>query len=107
MTVSTAIFNDNSMPSLQSEAEKAIQKGAKICCIVIPMNFKNNYKIIKNFTIKLECVTQVVTEGTLRKKGLQSIATKVLLQMIAKRGNILWVPRISIDLEFSAMLVGF
>ena len=82
MTVSTAIFNDNSMPSLQSEAEKAIQKGAKICCIVM-------------------------TEGTLRKKGLQSIATKVLLQMIAKRGNILWVPRISIDLEFSAMLVGF
>lgn len=49
----------------------------------------------------------MVTEGTLRKKGLQSIATKVLLQIIAKRGNILWVPRISIDLQFSAMLVGF
>jgi hypothetical protein len=70
------------MQSLESEVQRAIDKGAKICCIVM-------------------------TEGTLRKKGLQSIATKILLQIIAKRGNILWVPRLSIDLEFSAMLVGF
>ncbi len=71
------------------------------------MNLKKNYKNIKTYTIGQEIVTQVVTEGTLRKKGLQSIATKVLLQIIAKRGNILWVPRISVELPFSAMLVGF
>lgn len=53
---------------------------------------KNDYKKIKNFTIQLDLVTQVVLDGTLRKKGLQSIATKVLLQIIAKRGNTLWVP---------------
>jgi len=38
-------------------------------------------------------ICQIVTEGTLRKKNLQSIATKVLLQIIAKRGNTLWVPK--------------
>ena len=38
-------------------------------------------------------ICQIVTDGTLRKKNLQSIATKVLLQIIAKRGNTLWVPK--------------
>lgn len=38
-------------------------------------------------------MTQCVVDNTLRKKNLQSIATKLLLQMIAKRGNILWVPK--------------
>jgi hypothetical protein len=33
-----------------------------------------------------------MTDATLRKKNLQSIATKVLLQIVAKRGNTLWVP---------------
>ena len=51
-------------------------------------------------------VTQVVTEGTLRKKNLQSIATKVLLQMIAKRGNTLWVPKHNCDLD-SLMMAAF
>lgn len=55
----------------------------------------------------MECLSQVVVEATLRKKGLQSIATKILLQIVAKRGNILWVPQISVQTDFSAMLVGF
>jgi hypothetical protein len=56
---------------------------------------KNQYKDIKIMTLKHKLVTQVVTENTMRKKNLRSIATKVLLQIIAKRGNILWVPRIT------------
>lgn len=56
---------------------------------------KTKYKDIKNYAVKEEIVTQVVVEQTLRKKGVQSIATKILLQIIAKRGNILWNPRIS------------
>ena len=55
---------------------------------------KSQYKDIKIMTLKNILVTQVVTENTMRKKNLRSIATKVLLQIIAKRGNILWVPRI-------------
>jgi len=35
----------------------------------------------------------MTTEGTLRKQNLRSIATKILLQIIAKRGNTLWVPK--------------
>jgi hypothetical protein len=54
---------------------------------------KNDYKKIKHESItNLHLLTQVVTEGTLRKKNLQSIATKILLQIVAKRGNTLWVP---------------
>ena len=33
-----------------------------------------------------------MVESTLKKKGVMSIHTKILLQMIAKRGNILWAP---------------
>jgi len=49
-------------------------------------------------------VTQVMTEFTLRKKNLQSIATKVLLQIIAKRGNILWVPKTICKIENTILL---
>ena len=37
-------------------------------------------------------LSQFVVENTLKKKGAQSIHTKILLQMIAKRSNILWAP---------------
>jgi hypothetical protein len=47
-----------------------------------------------------------VTESTLKKKNLQSIATKILLQIIAKRGNTLWVPETGQKIE-NAMLLGF
>jgi aubergine-like protein len=56
-------------------------------------------------------LTQFVTDDTLRKKNLQIIATKVLLQIIAKRGrNILWVPRTYNKIEnklVDCMLLGF
>lgn len=41
-----------------------------------------------------------------QKKGFQSIATKILLQMIAKRGNILWVPRPLCKID-NIMLIGY
>ena len=73
--------------------------------IVLPVSLKSSYKSIKIATLKDGVVTQCMTEMTLRKKNLQSIATKVLLQIIVKRGNILWRPTLSMD--FSGMLVGF
>ena len=48
-------------------------------------------------TNKIVC--QIATEGTLRKKNFKSIATKILLQMIAKRGNTLWVPESAMKLD--------
>jgi hypothetical protein len=68
---------------------------------------KTQYKKIKIAAlINTQIICQVVTEGTLRKKNLQSIATKVLLQIIAKRGNTLWVPKSNCKLN-DTMLVAF
>ena len=47
-----------------------------------------------------------MTEGTLKKNGFRSIATKVLLQLIAKRGNTLWVPESTLKLS-GVMLAAF
>jgi len=85
----------------------AVNRGDNICCVVLPGNMKTQYKQLKIAAIKnIEIVSQVVTDITLRKKNLQSIATKVLLQLIAKRGNTLWVPRPTFEIS-KTMLIGF
>ncbi len=67
---------------------------------------KSQYKRIKEAClIENKLVCQVACEATLRKKNAQSIATKILLQIIAKRGNTLWVPKSKANVE-DAMLVG-
>jgi hypothetical protein len=48
----------------------------------------------------------MTTEATIRKKNMMSIATKILLQIIAKRGNTLWVPKVPSNLG-SAMMMAF
>lgn len=65
---------------------------------MIPASLKSQYKTIKKQSIQdQEITTQVVVENTLRKKGFTSVATKILLQIIAKRNNILWAPVITIE----------
>jgi hypothetical protein len=51
-------------------------------------------------------LTQVMNEGLFKKNGFQSIATKILLQILAKRGNTLWVPKPMCTID-NAMLVGY
>jgi hypothetical protein len=51
-------------------------------------------------------LTQIMCDLLLKKNGFQSIATKILLQILAKRGNILWVPKPICKIE-NTMLVGF
>ena len=68
-----------------------------ILMVVIPKNLSTAYPRLKLATYahdrETPLITQFVTDATLRsKKGAQSVHTKLLLQMIAKRGNILWVP---------------
>jgi len=68
-----------------------------ILLIVLPNNLKTAYPKLKQYTLigdqNSQVLTQFVTDGTLRRKsGVQSVHTKLLLQMAAKRGNILWVP---------------
>jgi len=63
--------------------------------IILPNQLKTRYKEIKALALlRNKIICQITTEGTLRKKNLQSIATKILLQIIAKRGNTLWVPKL-------------
>jgi hypothetical protein len=87
--------------------DRALDAGDNICCIIIPNNMKEKYKQIKMSAIcKRELITQIFTDAKLRNKNIQSIATKVLLQIIAKRGNTLWVPTSSQRID-GAMLVAY
>jgi hypothetical protein len=63
---------------------------------IIPANFKHQYKNLKRMLLnsKIERNSQVTVSNTLQKKGFASILTKILLQMTAKIGNKLWVPKI-------------
>lgn len=51
-------------------------------------------------------MTQMVTTKKIFGKGAQSVFTKILLQIIAKRGNTLWVPKAPSQIE-NLMLIGF
>jgi hypothetical protein len=84
---------------VMSGIERALKSfpDANILLVVIPNSLKTAYPKFKLLTLGSDkeqpVLTQFVTDRTLGKKnGAQSVHTKLLLQMIAKRGNILWVP---------------
>lgn len=80
---------------------------ANVFWFIIPPNFKTQYKSIKRLCLKtgIEKVSQVCVTSTLQKKGMASILTKILLQMAAKVGNKLWVPKVSQKLQNSGVLL--
>ena len=75
------------------------EKKCNMIMLVLPNHMKTVYPALKKATLMTskgrEIITQCVLDSTLRKKGAQSIHTKLLLQMAAKRGNILWAPTYS------------
>ncbi len=76
---------------------------------IIPPNYKSQYKHIKRLTLKanVQKISQITVTSTLQKKGFASICTKILLQMVVKIGNKLWVPKLSSRLEgLGVMLIG-
>lgn len=93
---------------IQSLLQKAAEKDyCNVCFIVLPNQFKNQYKAIKTQAlIENRMVCQVALDSTLRKKSVQSICTKILLQIIAKRGNTLWVPQCNGKLR-TTMIIAF
>jgi len=64
---------------------------------ILPANSKQLYKTIKKITLNgpYQKPTQFSLTSTLAKKNFNSIFTKILLQMAAKIGNKLWVPKLS------------
>ncbi len=92
---------------IRSMKNMKIDKGCNAILAVIPNFMKNDYKKIKKaLTLEDGVVTQVLTEGKFRTKTAQSIFTKVLLQILAKRGNTLWVPETTSGVK-NVMLAGF
>ena len=80
---------------------------SNIFWFIIPSSFKTQYKNIKRLCLKagVEKFSQVSVTNTLQKKGMASILTKILLQMAAKVGNRLWVPKVSQKLQNSGVLL--
>jgi hypothetical protein len=84
------------------------KKDYNIYLIVLPNSLKTSYKKIKKIClIDLKLNSQIVTQYTLQREEFNWIATKVLLQMAAKIGNTLWIPRFMQSLRnIKIMLVG-
>lgn len=83
----------------------ADKEDCNICLIILPNSLRTQYKKVKaEALVHHKIICQVTTEATLKKKNLQSIATKILLQIIAKRGNTLWVPRCPQGLPATMMM---
>lgn len=75
--------------------------------LIIPNNFKTNYSAIKKMILRngIERNSQVSLLSTLQHKNFNSIMTKILLQMAAKVGNKLWLPRVSNKLPGSGVMM--
>ena len=101
-TINERLSKDN----INHKVRKAVESDCNICLIVIPGNMKNDYKFIKQNSLQFKIPTQVVHEQKVNSKNSRTIATKVLLQMIAKRGNTLWAPKGLSTLK-DTMLCGF
>lgn len=78
------------------ESEQSKEK-CNLFWFILPNNFRDRYSEIKKMVLKsgIEKNSQVCLTSTLLKKGFNSILTKILLQIAAKVGNKLWVPKIS------------
>lgn len=85
-------------------ALRGVEKGVRgegrssnMCWFIIPPSFKHHYKALKRMCLRegVEMNSQATLTTSLLKKNSQAIFTKVLLQMAAKVGNRLWVPRVS------------
>lgn len=92
-------FNDSkqALKNIESAITKECENGsANMFWFIIPPSFKTYYKNLKQFTLKAGVGrnSQFAVTSTLQKKGMASILTKILLQMAAKVGNKLWVPKV-------------
>ena len=94
---------NRSLNNYLSAVERALGRypDTNILLIVIPAGMKSSYPALKQKTLGMckgddkqypRVISQFVVESTVGK-GM-SVHTKLLLQMIAKRGNILWVAQL-------------
>ena len=77
--------------------------------IIIPNQFKSGYRKIKKFSlIEHKVLTQLVCESmVINNKNNVTIFGKILLQMLAKSGNVLWIPKQVLESSRKIMLLAF
>ena len=92
---------------LEDKAGK-VKSGHNLVFLVLPASLKAQYPKIKRWALKSSShiITQVALESTLGKKGFSSIATKLLIQIAAKVGNIPWAPELPKNSFDRVMIVG-
>lgn len=74
---------------------------------MLPPSYKTNYPSLKKIVLNagIEKNSQVTLTSTFQKKGFASVLTKILLQMAAKVGNKLWVPKIPAKVASTGILM--
>ena len=107
----TVKFQDprNTVKSIESIINKELAQSnqTNMFWFIIPNSFKTHYSSLKKLVLKegIEVNSQVCLVSTLQKKGFASVFTKILLQMSAKIGNKLWVPKVSKEVPSSGILL--
>ena len=97
------------MQNIEATVDKEVNKhnGCNVFWFILPNNFKNNYGNLKKLMLRIgiEKSSQVSLMSTMQKKGFNSVFTKILLQMAAKVGNKLWVPKVSSKIATNGVMM--
>lgn len=93
---------------LLRDDKEEIKSNFNLVFLILPSSLKTQYKKIKRYalTSPSRVITQIALEATLGKKGFNSIATKLLLQVATKTGNVPWVPDPPKSITSRMMIVG-
>lgn len=90
-----------------SENNKNYKK-TNFLLLILPNSLKVHYRKIKKIClINYEIISQLVFESTLNHRHNLTIFGKILLQIIAKMGNILWSPQQIFETERKIILIAF
>ena len=102
-------FASEAFEILAKELQHQHQKNYhNIYFIILPPEARGVYPKLKNLCFcELGVSLQIALETFLQKREFATIATKLLLQMAAKVGNVLWVPRSEILVKNDVMVIGF
>jgi len=88
--------------------KEEVKNNFNLVFIILPSGLKTQYKKIKRYALmsSSRVITQIALESTLGKKGFNSIATKLLLQVATKTGNVPWLPEPPKSINSRLMVVG-
>ena len=76
---------------------------------IIPDSMKGSYRHLKNYVLRptLEKPSQITLQQTLTKKSLTSMIARIMMQIAAKAGCKLWLPKVpSAVVKAGVVLIG-